>query len=91
MRPLLNEVKIVVTEEVQEKLEKLKGLLAHASPGISTSELIDKLCELGFEKWNPAQKNVRVKQVPVSKQVEKPRYISSSTRKELWQKAAGKS
>ncbi len=90
VQPVMNEVKIVVSEEVHAKLEQLKGLLAHASPGISTSELIDKLCDLGLEKWDPAQKNVRPKQVPVMKQGIKPRYISTSTKKELWQKAQSK-
>ncbi len=89
-QPMVSEVKIVVTEDVQAKLEKLKGLLAHSSPGISTGELIDKLCDLGLGKWSPAQKSVRVKQVPVSKQVENSRYISARTRKELWQKAKSK-
>jgi hypothetical protein len=40
-------------EKIQAKLEKLKGLLAHSNPNISTVDLIDKLCDLGIKSWDP--------------------------------------
>lgn len=88
--PAMEEVKITVSEQVQAKLEKLKGLLAHAYPNISSSELIDKLCDLGLEKWDQGAQKTRVKQAHVSPRVmenKNPRYIPASARREVWQRA----
>ena len=46
------EVKFTANEVLVEKLEKLKGLLAHTDPNISLAELVDKLCDVGIEKWD---------------------------------------
>lgn len=48
----LVELKLITSEKTFEKIEKLKGLLAHSSPNISTADLIDKLCDLGLQKWD---------------------------------------
>lgn len=47
-------IRFVAPPELEAQLEKLKGLVAHKFPGITTGELILKLCELGFNAWSPA-------------------------------------
>jgi hypothetical protein len=69
-------------EKIQAKLERLKGLLAHSNPNISTVDLIDKLCDLGIESWDPGQK--ATKKVSAA-----PRKSSSKAAKyrAVWRKA----
>ena len=50
-----NEVRIVLTDAVLEKINTLRGLLSHKKPGISISELISILCDLGIAEWDPAR------------------------------------
>ncbi len=56
-------------DEVQEKLKRLRGLLAHSEPDISMLELINKLCDLGIKQWDPAEKKTR-KRMPAEKKSE---------------------
>lgn len=51
-----NEVEIYfsVDKSLQEKIETLRGLLAHQHPGITLGELFEKLCDLGLKEWNPS-------------------------------------
>jgi hypothetical protein len=49
------ELKFTASSELQDKIERLKGLLAHQSPNISLGELFELLCDLGLEKWNPGK------------------------------------
>lgn len=41
----LFEIKMTIGPELNEKLKKLKGWLAHSNPDLSTSALIEKLCD----------------------------------------------
>ena len=50
------EVYFVISPETEAKIQKLRGLLAHSNPRMSLSELIDKLCDLGLQKWDPERK-----------------------------------
>jgi 5-methylcytosine-specific restriction endonuclease McrA len=52
----VNEIKFTITDQLRFKIERLKGLLAHSNPNISLAELVDKLCDLGIERWDPAAK-----------------------------------
>lgn len=56
-RSLEIDLRLQVSEEFIEKINKLKGLLAHKHPHIETSELLDKLCDLGIEKWSKGVSN----------------------------------
>lgn len=47
------ELRFVVSVETYQKLERLKGRLAHKSPNISLGELMDKLCDLALDRWVP--------------------------------------
>ena len=49
------ELKFQASAELQDKIEKLKGLLAHKNPNISLGELFEKLCDLGLEQWKPSK------------------------------------
>lgn len=90
--PELSEIKFVADEQLLEKIEKLKGLLAHSYPQISMCELIHKLCDLGIAKWDLAQspatsQKQRVKQPFKSKLT---KVISNKlTTKELPSEATG--
>lgn len=50
------EIKLLVTEVQEEKIEKLKGLLAHRNPGIEISELFDLLLDIGIETFDRSLK-----------------------------------
>jgi hypothetical protein len=50
------ELKFTAKKSTKDKIEKLKGLLAHKHPNISLGELIEKLCDLGLEQWDPSRK-----------------------------------
>jgi 5-methylcytosine-specific restriction endonuclease McrA len=49
------EMRFTASIELQEKIERLKGLLAHQDPNLSLGELFEKLCNLGLERWNPGK------------------------------------
>jgi 5-methylcytosine-specific restriction endonuclease McrA len=55
------ELKFCASSELQQKLSQLKGVLAHKAPNISLGELFEKLCDLGLEHWDPANKTARHK------------------------------
>jgi hypothetical protein len=50
------ELRLTATAALQEKLESLKGLLAHKHPGLSLGELLEKLCDLGLATWTKEEK-----------------------------------
>ena len=45
------EINFLAKNNLREKIHKLKGLLAHKSPNLSTADLMERLCDLGLEKW----------------------------------------
>ena len=49
------EIRFQANKALEEKLERLKGLLAHKHPNISLGELIEKLADLGLKEWSPAK------------------------------------
>ena len=53
------EIRFIAKEELCQKIERLKGLLAHSNPNIGLSELFDQLCDLGLDKWDPLKKQMR--------------------------------
>jgi len=46
------EIKFKARREVESKIERLKGYLAHKHPNISLGELFETLCDLGLEKFD---------------------------------------
>ena len=53
------EMKMVIENEFEEKLKKLKGLLAHKIPNASSQEVINLALDLAIEKLDPAKKGGR--------------------------------
>ncbi len=60
------EIKFAAPNELAQKLEKLKGLLAHSHPNITMADLIDKLCDLGLKEWDPARKVAKARKSPAA-------------------------
>ncbi len=82
------EVKFTTSCEVENKIETLKGLLAHKFPSLSIGELFDKLCDLGIEAWDPAAKG---KFAAPRKASAEPKKISQAeVRRNVFRKAQNK-
>jgi hypothetical protein len=81
--------KAEISADVQEKIQRLKGLLAHSHPHLSTNELLHLLCDLGLKEWDPGKKEFRVKQSPWTSKVESknPRFISAELKRKIWRRA----
>lgn len=62
VRPIteeLSEVRFVAPQELLDKLEEIRGLLAHSHPGASLAELIDVLATEYRAKHHPEEKAKR--------------------------------
>lgn len=44
----LVEIRFSAPKELDEKLQRLKGLLAHSDPHITLAEIVDKLADLDY-------------------------------------------
>ncbi len=49
------ELKFTASKETQQKIDCLKGWLAHTHPNLSLGELFEKLCDLGLSEWDPSK------------------------------------
>ena len=47
---------LVVSRELEEKLKRLKGLLAHRLPGATYAELLEAMADMVLKKLDPLQK-----------------------------------
>lgn len=56
------ELKFTITDVLEEKVRKLKGVLAHSQPNINLEQLLETLVELGLEKFDPVRKAARAEQ-----------------------------
>ncbi|MDR3606052.1 MAG: HNH endonuclease signature motif containing protein [Oligoflexia bacterium] len=56
-----SEVRLNLSTETLEDLEKLKGLLAHQFPEMTLSDLVAHLAKRALKELDPAQKEVRAK------------------------------
>lgn len=54
------EMKFIATNNLAQKIETLKGLLAHKYPNLSLGELFEKLCDLGLKEWGYADEELSV-------------------------------
>jgi hypothetical protein len=50
-----SEFKFTAATSTREKIETLKGWLAHKHPKLSLGELVAMLCDLGLEQWDPSK------------------------------------
>lgn len=51
------EIKFMANTELQYKIEKVKGLLAHSHREMKMTDLINWLCDMAIQKLDPAQKS----------------------------------
>ncbi|NUM89678.1 MAG: HNH endonuclease [Bdellovibrionales bacterium] len=80
------EVRFQASQELREKIEILKGLLAHKHPNIPLGELFEKLCDLGIETWDPGRPP---KQAARARKANSPaaQQVSAPLHRLVWQKA----
>lgn len=79
------EIKFIAGSELQEKLEKVKGLLAHSHPNMNMAEAINLLCDMAIQRLDPAKKAEKKAPAPDIK-----RRITVQMRKQVWQQAQSK-
>jgi hypothetical protein len=80
----LSEVKFYADDELLQDLEKLKGLLAHAYPNMTTKELVAYLAKLGLKNHDPAQQEVKAKATPAPN--ESARFVSRPIARQVWKR-----
>ncbi|MCB0341732.1 MAG: hypothetical protein H6626_00330 [Pseudobdellovibrionaceae bacterium] len=51
--PELTDLKIIADQELIEKLEKIRGLLAHKTSQLSHCELLHAICDIAIEDLKP--------------------------------------
>jgi hypothetical protein len=51
----LIEMKFTASADLREKIDCLKGWLAHTNPNLTLGELFEKLCDLGLQEWDPSK------------------------------------
>lgn len=98
-----SEMKLVVKDKTLAKVARLKGLLAHKHPHLSTAELLDIVCDIALEQLNPARavkqelkkkseqqlncEKGNIAKVPAAPQV---RRSGARLRREVWRRADSK-
>lgn len=65
------EIKFMAQVELQSKIEKVKGLLAHSHRDMKMTDMINWLCDMAIQKLDPAEKPVR-KSSSLAKQIDQP-------------------
>jgi hypothetical protein len=55
-------VSFSITDELNQKLDRLKDLMSHSDPNLSTEHLLGKLVELGLDKFDPIRKAKRARE-----------------------------
>ena len=83
---------LVVSRELEEKLKRLQGLLAHRLPGASYAELLDAMADLALQKLDPGLQRGRSVKTESSERTpaaERSRVIPAHVRRLVWRKAQG--
>ncbi len=86
------EIKFIASNELQQKLSKIKGLLAHSHPSLSMAEAINLLCDIAIQNLDPAEKvKERVKKTGTTSKSPAPdikRRITAGDRRQVWKRAS---
>ncbi|MGK5084309.1 HNH endonuclease signature motif containing protein [Bdellovibrionota bacterium FG-1] len=101
--PTETELKFIASDDLVEKLDQLKGLLAHTHPHLELSQLIELLADRALQQLDPARKKVRAGKEPQASQEAAPvphdnatptsvlrRPIPAAIRKQVWTRDGGK-
>ncbi len=86
------EIKFIASDELQQKLGKIKGLLAHTHPNLNMAEAINLLCDMAIQKLDPVEKAKKmvVRKTGVSSKSPAPdikRRITAAERRQVWKRA----
>ncbi len=86
------EIKFIASNELQEKLGKIKGLLAHSHPNMSMAEAISLLCDMAIQKLDPAEKAKEQKRTEKTRTEKSSapdikRRITAGERRQVWKRA----
>ncbi len=91
------EIRFIASEQLNQKLTKLKGLLAHSHPRATLAELIDHLCDISLGHLLKRRLGSDGASASASKSPGAPkgqcvtgrRYLPSWMRRQVWQQAQG--
>lgn len=92
VKPMSNdlvEIRFSAPRELEEKLQQLKGLLAHSHPQITLAELVDQLASLALKEWNPAKEPKRASNRNKSGSLGAPlirRRVAKALEREVWRR-----
>lgn len=78
------ELKFQASRSLQDKIEKLKGLLAHKKPNIQLGELFEQLCDIGLKQLDPGKVATSRKQCGINKN------SNAEVRREIFRNAGNK-
>ncbi len=99
--PGQTELRVVASDALMQKFEKIKGLLAHSHPNLELPELLELLADRTLEGIDPEKKGERRAKSVAVKVVrsvlssptptsESGRYVSAPVRRQVWQRDGGK-
>lgn len=75
------ELRFVVSDEMMQKIEKLKGLLAHSHPNMNLSELFELLADRALDQIDPVRKEERKREREIRKSTPMPELRTAPTTK----------
>lgn len=86
----LTEIRITVDKEFSGKLEKLKNLLSHSHPEISTKEILSLAIDQLLAKKDLSMQITKSPPTSAVKQKSQTRYIPQAIRRAVWVKSKGR-
>jgi hypothetical protein len=81
------EIRFQAKRELQTKLEKIKGLLAHSKPDLNMEGMLNFLADLAIEKLDPGVKKSSSPQQDSRSAPALKRRISAAVRRLVWERA----
>ena len=76
--------------ELYDKIEQLKGLLAHKNPNHKMGDLFEMLCDLGIKEFMPKKKFAAPRAALPQNKPAPAIAVSQSVRREVWHASSGK-
>jgi 5-methylcytosine-specific restriction endonuclease McrA len=83
----LTRIQFSASKQLMEKLERLKGLLAHKVPSGRFGQLFEEIAEIALKRLEPKPPTEPTKNSLRAPKVNRTRYIKSSTRRIAWAKS----
>jgi len=84
------ELKLVLQDALLQKLEKIKGLLAHQMNGNTYADLLEKMAEIVLDRIDPERKPAKLKVAPeIPSPARESRYVPAAIKRAIWKRAHG--